>query len=123
MFDLERTERRLILFLVATLILGAGVSAYSKLRPVPPVEVGHFAPGMASAGARLGPEGGKARININTATVEELTELKGVGTVIAGRIVAYRNSRGLFVMAEDIKKVEGIGPALYEKISSEITVD
>lgn len=60
-------------------------------------------------------------ININTATVEELKQLKGIGDVIAARIVEYAQTTG-FDSIEDIKNVKGIGDKKFEIIKDKITV-
>jgi competence protein ComEA len=55
-------------------------------------------------------------ININTATISELTKLPGIGTTYAQRIIEYRKSHGPFQSLEDITKVKGIGPKTLEKM-------
>ena len=67
--------------------------------------------------------GESAKININTASVEELTQLHGVGPKYAARIVAYREQKGLFASAEDLMKVPGIGPKTFEKNKDLIVVE
>lgn len=62
-------------------------------------------------------------ININTADKDELTKLRGVGPVIADRILEYRQNNGAFETIEDIKKVKGIGPKTFEKMKDSITVN
>ncbi|MDR1605165.1 MAG: ComEA family DNA-binding protein [Gracilibacteraceae bacterium] len=69
-----------------------------------------------------GAAGGDERININTATAEELTALPGVGPAIAGRIVQYREENGSFSLSEDLMNVSGIGPKTYAKLEAQITV-
>jgi len=54
------------------------------------------------------------RVNINTASVEELCTLKRIGPSYAQRIVDYRNANGPFAKPEDIMKVKGIGMRTYE---------
>ena len=61
------------------------------------------------------------KININQASAEELTSIPGVGTVIAQRIVEYRNG-ARFNSIEEIKNVKGIGDATFEKMKGSITV-
>jgi len=61
-------------------------------------------------------------ININTATVEQLTTLPRIGPVMAGRIIAYRESHGPFRKIEDIKNVKGIGDATFERLKDLIAV-
>lgn len=60
-------------------------------------------------------------ININTATAEELTELPGIGPVIAAKIVEHRTAQP-FQNAESIMDVKGIGQAKYDAIKDLITV-
>lgn len=61
-------------------------------------------------------------ININTASVEELQRLPGIGNSIAARIVVYRKENGKFGKIEEIKKVSGIGDSKYSKIKDKICV-
>ena len=63
--------------------------------------------------------GGK--IDINSASAQELEKLNGVGPAIAKRIVEYRNSHGKFSSTEDLLKVKGIGKAKLEKMRPQIT--
>ena len=56
------------------------------------------------------------RININTATQEELTTLPGIGEVLAGRIIQYRETNGPFQDVSHIRDVTGIGDGIYAKI-------
>ena len=62
------------------------------------------------------------KVNINTASVDELTALNGVGEAKALKIIEYRNTNGSFKSIEDIKNVSGIGEAFYEKIKDNITI-
>ena len=61
-------------------------------------------------------------ININTASLEQLMTLSGIGESKAKSIISYREENGNFKAVEDITKVSGIGQALYEKIKDYITV-
>ena len=63
------------------------------------------------------------RININTAGVDLLTKLSGIGQTRAEAIIAYRDEHGNFSRVEDIMKVSGIKNALFEKMRDDITVD
>ena len=65
---------------------------------------------------------GDGRININTASPAELTDLPGIGTVLAGRIVDYRTQYGFFAAIEDIMRVSGIGQKRFEALMDKITV-
>jgi competence protein ComEA len=61
-------------------------------------------------------------ININTATLEELDTLPGIGPVKAQSIIDYRNSNGPFNSIKAIQDVNGIGPVTYEGLKELITV-
>lgn len=61
------------------------------------------------------------RININTATAFELTQLPGIGQVLAGRIVEYRESNGPFTSITQLTLVEGIGNDKLSAIAELIT--
>jgi len=67
-------------------------------------------------------DAGTEKVNINTATAEELTELPGIGEVIAGRIVEYREEYGDFAFIEEIMSVKGIGDAVFKDIQNLITL-
>jgi len=62
------------------------------------------------------------RININTAPVEDLIRLPGIGEVRAQDIVAYREEKGPFGKPEDIQKVSGIGEKTFAKLSPYICI-
>lgn len=62
-----------------------------------------------------------AKININTATIEQLQTLTGIGKSKAEAIIEYRSNNGLFKTIEDIKNVSGIGESAFEKIKDNIT--
>jgi competence protein ComEA len=64
-----------------------------------------------------------ALININTAPQEVLEALPEIGPKTAENIITYRQIEGFFTSIEDIQKVPGIGPATYEAIKDQITVD
>lgn len=62
------------------------------------------------------------KININSATIEELDTLPGVGEATANKILNYRNENGKFNSIEEIKNVNGIGDKKYEEIKDLISV-
>ena len=61
-------------------------------------------------------------VNLNTATAEELQQLEGVGEVLSGRIIAYREAHGSFRSVEDLLDVQGIGQARLDKWRPYLTV-
>ncbi|HPC02402.1 MAG TPA: helix-hairpin-helix domain-containing protein [Syntrophales bacterium] len=74
-------------------------------------------PALTAAGDAPG------KININIATVEELSSLAGVGTGYAERIVEFRKKNGGFHAIEDLLLVPGIGSKIFEKNKDRLTVD
>jgi len=62
------------------------------------------------------------KININTASVEELMTLRGIGEVIAKAIVAYREQNGPFKTVDDLVAVRGIGEKTLSSLRDKITV-
>ena len=68
------------------------------------------------------PLAGEELVNINTASIEELDKLPGIGQTTAVRIIDYRTANGPFGTIEDIINVSGIGTATYDDIKDLITV-
>jgi competence protein ComEA len=64
-----------------------------------------------------------AKININTASAEELTQLKGIGPSHAAKIVEYREKNGPFKLPEDVMQVPGIGQKTFENNKGMILVE
>lgn len=62
------------------------------------------------------------RVNLNTATAEELMTLPGIGQSKADSIISYRESNGGFGAVEDLMKIEGIKEGVYSKIKDRIKV-
>lgn len=63
-----------------------------------------------------------ALVNINTATVQELDGLPGIGLHMAQRIVDYRQKNGAFKRVEDLMGVQGIGEKNFQKLKPLITI-
>jgi competence protein ComEA len=78
---------------------------------------------MLNGGVAFAGEEGENKIDINQATVKELTKLPGIGKKKAEAIVAHRNENGKFKSVDDLKKVEGIGKKSLEKIKGYLMVE
>lgn len=63
-----------------------------------------------------------SKVNLNTATKEELLTLDGIGESYADRIIEYRQNNGPFQSPEEIMQVNGIGEKTYQKIKDRILV-
>ena len=62
------------------------------------------------------------KIDINTASVEELTQLNKIGPKTAERIVAYRSANGPFKSVEDLRNVKGVGDKILDLNRDRITI-
>lgn len=76
-------------------------------------------PGSGSGSVK--PKPGEV-VDLNTATVQELDALPGVGPVTAAAIVAWRQANGKFTSVDQLADVEGIGPARLEKLRALVRV-
>jgi competence protein ComEA len=90
--------------------LGSSVTAGST---------GSSAPEATSSGAAAPPG---QPVNLNTATVEQLDALPGVGPVTAAAIVAWRSAHGSFTSVDQLGDVDGIGPARLDKLRTLVRV-
>jgi len=63
------------------------------------------------------------KININTASKDQLCELTGVGPAIAERIIQYREKNGPFKSVDELTQVKGIGEGTLLKIKDSVTVE
>jgi len=88
--------------------------------PPPPVQ---NAPVNDSKRGEGGSESAGGLININSATLEQLDTLPGIGPAIGQRVIDYREKIGGFESIEEITQVSGIGEATFAKIKDSITVD
>jgi len=63
------------------------------------------------------------KININKASAEELTQLKGIGPSHAAKIIEFREKNGPFKLPEDLMQVPGVGQKTFEKNKDLISVE
>lgn len=70
--------------------------------------------------SRSDPSLRSGQVPINTATLEQLDSLPGIGPALAARIIQYREEHGPFKSIDDLLNVRGIGPALLAKIRDHI---
>lgn len=88
------------------------------------VSTGVAAPAPANASASGDGAGAPAggTVDLNTATVEQLDALPGIGPVTAAAIVAWRDANGRFTSVDQLGDVDGIGPARLEKLRNRVHV-
>jgi competence protein ComEA len=76
----------------------------------------------AGGGSGGGDGGSGGLINLNTATLDQLQTLPGIGPVLAQRIVDFREQHGGFGSVADLRKVTGIGDARFSELKDRVTV-
>lgn len=104
--SMKLENRWLIVVLCGTLLGGLSLGPLERLSAAPSSE--------ASAEQVV--------VNINKATASELESVRGIGPMLAGRIIEYRQANGRFERLEDLVQVPGIGQAKFEKIKSQLTL-
>ncbi len=119
--SLPLPERGLIL-LVAIALLASGV-VFHLVRERPSAAL-HNEPIVLEGVLVVLPTYRDARkVDLNTAAIDELVRLPGIGEVLAGRIVAYREAHGRFTAVDELTGVNGIGPVVLEEIREMVTIE
>lgn len=92
-------------------VVGDGEQVFVGVDP-PPQAVPPAEPG----------DGTPTRVNLNTATADQLETLPGIGPTLAGRILEWRERNGRFTAPEELLEVSGIGPATFEAMADLVTL-
>jgi competence protein ComEA len=122
-FEISRTEKYVILFAVFLGILASGFLYFKKTRDRPELSVGSFGEKKSPLTAIEKKIRLSRMININTAGKRDFEKLPGIGPVIAGRIVSYRDENGPFLDINGLKEVKGIGPAKFEILREYLSLE
>jgi comEA protein len=133
-FSFTPQESKAIIFLVVVLLIGSGVTLYKKYHPdfAPelllrrelPIESKVIEPVKSSTiieNKSLTHSEGK--INLNTATLEELESLPGIGKELGKRILDYREKQGRFYAVDELQKIKGIGFKTFEKLKNRVSIE
>jgi len=78
-------------------------------------------PGGNGAAAQGAPASGE-QVDLNTATVEQLQTIDGVGPVMAERIFTWRQEHGRFTSVDELQEIDGIGPKKFAKLKDRVRV-
>ncbi len=112
-----------ILILVALISFMGGLASAEEKVAEEIAETTETVAEEAAEEAETVAEEANVKVNINTATAEELSTLEGIGEKKAESIIEYRDNHGHFTKVEDLKNVKGIGDKIFEKIKDQITVE
>ena len=110
-------HRKLWLFALPLLLAGLLLTRPYHGRTVPTGDLPSLVTRPAIFSARS-----EVRLDLNTATEEQLQALPGIGPVRAQSILAYRNTNGPFQSAEELAAVDGIGAGILDQVRDYITV-
>jgi competence protein ComEA len=127
---LTATEQRVILFLAATFLIGAGIRLYQETFPSQQKFDYRSADStFASLSESLRADTTENMdrtddqlININSATKDKLMSLPGIGSVIAERIILFREDEGPFTSIDDLRKVKGVSTKKFQQLKARVTV-
>jgi competence protein ComEA len=122
MFNLTKDEKKIIIFLILSALVGSGINYYKKLKSQ--VEL-KLIPSNLNKDTRdidvILKE--SKSVNINSSDLEQLTRLPGIGPTLAKRIIEYRNTNGPFKNREDLRNVRGIGGKKFAEIKEFLTLE
>ncbi len=121
MLDLTKEEKVILIFLALTFVTGAGISAYKKSAQKTELSVRPYKIEALKEADEFIEE--RRFININSANLDGLRRLPGVGEKLAERIVQYRSAHGAFPSAEELMQVKGIGAKKFEKLKDLIVLE
>ncbi len=114
-----REERAVIFFLAGSILVGSLVMSARRIDP-------DLVPGFETEPAAEAPSAVDAAapgpVDVNTADVDELVRLPGVGPVRAAAILRLREAEGPFVSIDELLEVKGIGPVTLERLREHATV-
>jgi competence ComEA-like helix-hairpin-helix protein len=114
-----------VLLVVLTTLFGCGLGALGGRRRAKHERSGAHPDDSSTAALASGADGGKpwnSIVDLNTASLEELTQLPVVGRRAAERIVSYRDQHGAFGSVEDLNQVEGFNHSRVSKLAPRATV-
>ncbi|HTR80211.1 MAG TPA: helix-hairpin-helix domain-containing protein [Bacteroidota bacterium] len=136
-----KNEQRVFLFLAVVFVAGVSIKAYKAY--FEPVSVKQFdysaldkefaerskhlqtiseAPALADSTQKVTGVAREKKVNLNTATKNELVSLPGIGEGIAEQIMIFRDEHGTFTSVDQLKKIKGIGAKKFERLRPYVVI-
>jgi len=119
----NRRERAVVLLVVVTFLAGTGILQYKRMRLArqaarnPIAVVQDSEPGQSQDSVAI-----LQPVNLNQATQRQLDMLPGIGPVLAGRIIEYRQRQGGFHRISELRAVSGIGSKRYASLKDLVVI-
>lgn len=104
---LKRTDQIILVCLIAVIV---GIVLGTRAAFAPELQIAQFVKKLTEP------------LDLNTATLEELIDLPGIGPVLAKRILEYRDAHGGFTTVEELLYIKGIGPKRFEQLRGRVRV-
>ncbi len=117
----KRQQQRGVILFVGAGLLAAGLLVL-RPEPRPPAQTPSGPVALSDIRVIVPILRDATKVDLNTADVDELASLPGIGDVLAARIVAHRERHGPFRAIDDLDFVSGIGPSLVERLRDLATV-
>lgn len=114
---------RAVIFLVLVILIGAGFWGLRRFNPALFLGKPDFIAVPNENQPQQSVEDKPALLNINTASVEELQTLSGIGPQMAKRIIQYREEHGNFTSVDALMEVKGLGEKTLEKLKPFISAE
>ena len=116
MFNFTREEKTALLFIIICFLLGIFISHLKQYHLLDFISFDNKLE-QANASDNIDKLIKQTKtVNVNTASIEELTFLPGIGVSTAEKIIIYRKEHGLFHSPDDLKSIKGIGDRKVEKL-------
>lgn len=133
LLNFTRAEKGVILFLVGGFLTGYAVKIYrERMQPLPVLAAEEYTGGSGALPGGIREAGGSSAVSaalpadgldLNSASQADLVKIPGIGPVTADRIILYRESNGLFVTLDELKRVRGIGEKTFLKIAPYLKIN
>ncbi len=123
MFSLTRREQIVVALLVASLVIGGGISLWDHFSPeaTENFQVVRVAKPPETTSEEAVPPEPARKVNLNTAATKDLERLPRIGPKMAQKIVQWREKNGPFRTLNDLAKIPGIGKKTISEFEDKVT--